>query len=591
MRFFFLFTVFLLTAVRLYPYYSLGATNDSSYKGDFLIPPSPGIDYEPAPVNSGGSVALIVQSAAVTIRAGGGIGQVNTASVDGGLSSHTRIAFEGLVLDFPQNHSFDIGLLPLEFAIRADIYKNNLAPFGINAGGGLIDFRLPSMFVQKLAIELSGGSLNEAGLKLLTALPLPGSQLILGGSITVSQNYYSYIDPSGNPAWTKNLDFWRYSLIAKWGLADWNMTAYHTGKAGGAGTKYPGLGRQTDFLTAISLGWNSPLVSMQASYQNWVNRFTNSIGMDDTHTGHTLNASFALHAKPAPWAWELKAASTTYFLDSTKLGVRWIEDVGLTGGISLAAGGFEFAANLHTIWRIGAVPVPVPGFSAAWKPADSLKIYAGISRHYRPPTMNDLYWPYDGYSSGNTNLTPEDGIALKGGIVFAGENLLVTASAGLSGFTSLILWKPDSFGVWSPGNTGTASAFIAELFAQYLWNSGMWQFRAGAGMSLNRTVNSDEASPYFGKRVIYTPLYKLTFTSGVSFGKDFSAELAFRAVSERFTDELNAHWLEPYYLLDLSVRYLFLTVSLNNILNIQYSEQEGYPLPGFNLKAALTFEI
>ena len=591
-RFLFMPIFILLCGVSpVFPYVHLGATNNFPANPDFLIPPAPGLDYEPLPVNSAGSMALVVPSSAVSIRTAGGIGQVNTVSVDGGLSSHTRIAFDGMVLEFPHNQSFDLGLFPLEFAARVDIYKNNLAPFGYNASGGMVDFRLPEFLAPKLTLGLSAGTLYEAGAKALLALPYGNGGLLIGGSIILSENKFNYTDNLGADAPARNLDFQRYSLLAKWNQDGWYAGLAHTSKQAGAGIKYPGEGRQADSLSIVNFGYKGPDFSFGAGYLLWFSRFTNSLGMNDTHISHTFDGDCETRMKDGIFGISLKLSSKTFLLDSTKLGMRFGEDMNAIAGVSLSPGAFQFGGNINLIWRWGAGLVPVPGVSAEWKAFDGFSARISVSRHYRPPTMNDLYWPYDGFSSGNTNLRPEEGLIAKAGAVWISGGLTVSVSTGLSLFDGLILWKPDTGGVWSPVNSGKASAWVGDIFLRYEGMSGWWRLGGSAGFSCNRTFNSDEASAYFGKRLTFIPLYKFTLTLHADFAKEFGAEVSLRGVSERFTDDWNSHWLDPYVLIDLRLRYSIFTLQLNNLLDASYSEQDGYPMPGFNMSVGINIEL
>ncbi len=587
---FFLF--FLLNGVSpLYPYIQLGATNNSPAIPDFLIPPSPGLDYEPLPVNSAGSIALVLPSSAVSVRTAGGFGQVNTVSVDGGLSSHTRIAFDGMVLEFPHNQSFDLGLFPLEFAARVDIYKNNLAPLGYNASGGMADFRLPSYLTPKLMLTLSAGTLYEGGAKALLALPYGNGGLLVGGSLILSENRFYYTGNQGIDILSRNLDFIRYSLLAKWTQEGWHAGLAHTSKKAGAGMKYPGLGRQADSLSIANFGWGGRQFSFGAGYLLWFSRFTNNLGMDDTHISHTFDGNCETRVKFDIFALSLKLSSKTFLLESTKLGARTGEDLSIIAGVSAAPGPFQFGGNLNLVWRWGADPVPVPGGSVEWKAFEGFSARLSVSRHYRPPTMNDLYWPYDGFSSGNTNLRPEEGLIAKAGIVWIYGGLTLSGSAGISLFDALILWKPDTGGVWSPVNSGKAAAWVGNIFMRYDGMSGWWRFMGSAGFSYNRTFNSDEASVYFGKRLTFIPLYKFTLSLRADYAKEFGAEISLRGVSERFTDDWNSHWLDPYVLIDLRLHYSFFYIQLNNLLDTRYSEQDGYPMPGFNMSAGINIEL
>jgi outer membrane cobalamin receptor len=104
-------------------------------------------------------------------------------------------------------------------------------------------------------------------------------------------------------------------------------------------------------------------------------------------------------------------------------------------------------------------------------------------------------------------------------------------------------------------------------------------------------VNADPDSPYYGKRLLYSPLYKTSISASVGAPDVWEISLAFRQVSERFVTELNTVWLDPYYLLDVKVRWKFLFVSAANLLDADYEESQGYPMPGRSFKGGVDFEF
>ncbi|MDD5282492.1 MAG: TonB-dependent receptor, partial [Candidatus Omnitrophica bacterium] len=51
-----------------------------------------------------------------------------------------------------------------------------------------------------------------------------------------------------------------------------------------------------------------------------------------------------------------------------------------------------------------------PSLDLLYKLNDAIKFHGLISRSFRAPTFNDLYWPNDGMGEGNPNLKPEKGV-------------------------------------------------------------------------------------------------------------------------------------------------------------------------------------
>ena len=76
---------------------------------------------------------------------------------------------------------------------------------------------------------------------------------------------------------------------------------------------------------------------------------------------------------------------------------------------------------------------------------------ANISRNYRIPTMNDLYWT----GWGNPNLKPEKGYGEELGLDYISRNdsrsIITKLSAFNNNVSNWIIWMPNG-SVWTPDN-------------------------------------------------------------------------------------------------------------------------------------------
>ena len=125
------------------------------------------------------------------------------------------------------------------------------------------------------------------------------------------------------------------------------------------------------------------------------------------------------------------------------------------GGLTVATG-----ARYDNNSRFGDITNPHAGF--AWEVGPVVfKGSAGTA--FRAPSLNDLFWPADNYTSGNPSLAPERGRSGEGGIEVSHAGL----SARVGGFWRKIRdqidWMPDSTGFWLPQNTGKVVTRGLEL--------------------------------------------------------------------------------------------------------------------------------
>jgi len=93
-------------------------------------------------------------------------------------------------------------------------------------------------------------------------------------------------------------------------------------------------------------------------------------------------------------------------------------------------------------------------------------IRASAGEAFRAPTLNDLYWSFDGFEQGNPNLKPETSKEYEGGIEQPfGKGNLVKFTAFERKVKDLIQWLPDANFIYSPVNIGKAriTGYEAEV--------------------------------------------------------------------------------------------------------------------------------
>jgi outer membrane receptor protein involved in Fe transport len=142
-----------------------------------------------------------------------------------------------------------------------------------------------------------------------------------------------------------------------------------------------------------------------------------------------------------------------------------------------------------------------------------------------------------------------------------------------------------------PQNIGQTLSRGIALSVYYENYFNEFYIRADLSYSINYTINNDPASVYFGKRIIYSPLYKTAFGVEASYMKIWGIQTAFHHASERFTTEINNAWLPPYYVADVRVFWEFLYFSVENIFDYQYQEIAGYPQMGRSFTAGIDYKF
>lgn len=211
---------------------------------------------------------------------------------------------------------------------------------------------------------------------------------------------------------------------------------------------------------------------------------------------------------------------------------------------------------------------------------------ANISRSFRAPSFQDLYWPEDMFSAGNPDLQPEYGYSLDLGYIYSDESLVVESFIFTRYMEDMILWQVGSDFKYRPDNVSKAVYPGAEISAAFLitdelFLEGLYTFNYSLSLDGDNTIEDDV-------RVDYVPMHMIS--SGIVYNGDNDLiRLDGSFVSERYyTDFMGEQQvLDSYLLLDAAYsrelsQNLSLSLSLDNILNVTTPRINGYPVPGFS---------
>ena len=226
---------------------------------------------------------------------------------------------------------------------------------------------------------------------------------------------------------------------------------------------------------------------------------------------------------------------------------------------------------------------------------------ASVSRNFRFPTLNDLYF----LPGGNPNLRKESGWSYDAGVSFAvGKKGIYTLKGSATWFDSYIhdwiLWLPTTKGFFSPKNIKDVHAYGVELKADLnVALTKEWQLTLDGTYSWTPSINHGEpisaADQSVGKQLPYVPKHSATVTGRISWRK-WSFLYKWCYYSERFTMSSNDISLTgklPNYFMSnislekiLSFRWADLSLkgTINNLFNEEYLSVLSRPMPGINFE-------
>ncbi len=184
--------------------------------------------------------------------------------------------------------------------------------------------------------------------------------------------------------------------------------------------------------------------------------------------------------------------------------------------------------------------INLPRYGLIINPLEETAIKLSLGKHFRAPTMNELYWPEDDFARGNPDLNPETGWHSDATIdqSFFDEKLFITLSYFKWDVDDKINWAenpnfPGPWGnKWTPSNVDT-------------YKAKGWEFGTKIGpfcdvtLVLNYTyTDAEEAKKGCSKRqAVYTP--KNQFKGNLIYRSNFGMTVT---TTVQYMDERPAHY-------------------------------------------------
>ncbi|HAJ56242.1 MAG TPA: hypothetical protein DCL35_00550 [Candidatus Omnitrophica bacterium] len=233
-----------------------------------------------------------------------------------------------------------------------------------------------------------------------------------------------------------------------------------------------------------------------------------------------------------------------------------------------------------------------PSASALYNINEKNKLHGLISRSFRAPTFNDLYWPDEGWVRGNPDLTPEKGISGElGWEAHVGSMLVTNLTYFRSFYDQLIQWAPESadpFAAWTPTNIGSAAIEGIELENKFYATDSI---EIDLGYTFQRAKDDKT-----GKFLVYQPKHKIDISINHKDLFGWIAGIKGQWTGLRFHDAANTAKVDGFFILGLYAskkwnNSLTYSVAINNMLNKQYAYVRDYPAAGFEFTNSIKYEF
>lgn len=213
-----------------------------------------------------------------------------------------------------------------------------------------------------------------------------------------------------------------------------------------------------------------------------------------------------------------------------------------------------------------------------------------VSRNFRIPTFNDLYWE----EGGNPDLKPENSYQAEVGNVFTFNSVSLTQTFYYLKIKDLLQWIPGKNGVWNPQNIDKVNSYGTETLLSWKKQFGRNIFVANATYAHTISENTNTK-----KQLFFVPFDKATMSFSYSRNR-VSANYQFLYNGFVYTraDNDPDEIINSYMISNIGIDYDFkflesfkVGFQVYNLLNKAYEGMEDRPMPGRNFNMYLTLKF
>ena len=227
---------------------------------------------------------------------------------------------------------------------------------------------------------------------------------------------------------------------------------------------------------------------------------------------------------------------------------------------------------------------------------------ASVSRNYRYPTLNDLYF----LPGGNDTLRVERGFTYDGGVSFrVGGDGRFSAGGEVTAYDSYIrdwiCWLPTAKGFWSPVNIRKVHSYGVEVKADISVRFGRdWRLALKGNYAWTPSINYGDpvnwADESIGKQLVYVPRNSAAVTGRLDW-RSWSLGYEWTYYDKRYTtssnetatrfDELGEYFMSDVW---LEKRFAFRWADMSfkgvvrNLFNEEYESVLARPMPRMNFE-------
>ena len=540
-----------------------------------------------------------------------GRGMLSTVSFRGTTSSQTAVIWNGININSQMNGSTDFNTISgsdyNSISVKAG---GGSILYGSGAIGGTVHLNNDLGFYNRFEnnLKLDYGSFNTIGINYKSNIATEKWSAQIGFSKNSSTNDYKYLNKytwKGEQRWNQNGQYDVITVSANLGykLNDTNVFKFYS--------QTSNTDRNTSLVTESE---------MKSKYVNGFNR--NLLEYEGNFGRFTTNLKTAYIFENYQYFADNSTNQYTYgktenLITKADLGYQLFKSTQVNGILDYnRTNGYGTGFGNHVREISSASLLVKQDFSAYWKNEFGIrkeftnnyespvlfslgssyqfnKLYnlkLNVSRNFRIPTFNDLYWE----TGGNPDLKPESSYQAEIGNVFTFKNISLTQTFYYIKINDLLQWVPGKNGIWAPQNKDKVNSYGAETLLSWKKQFGKNNFNANASYAY--TVSEDDAT---GNQLFFVPYNKVA--SSVSYSRNrITAYYQFLYNGFVYTraDNNPDEIINDYTVSNLGIDYAFkflnsfkLGFQVLNIFNENYESLENRPMPGRNFNMYITLKF
>lgn len=548
-----------------------------------------------------------------------GNGGVSTARFRGTSASNTLVLWNGLAINAIGNGQTDFNALSANTLDEIIVRSGGAGvAYGSGAIGGVVELKDLLEYKKQKNIHLfsSYGSFATSSNFLKVNFADKKWAIKLAATYNTSINNYTYIDSrfrdtDGNLFKNENGNYDNYSInftggyrFSKTNKLTLYSTKYYGNRLFSAGLPNPSAGseRNEDFNQRNLLKWEILFGKLKqeinVAYLTQSYHYYNNKNNEDFSFGESENFHFNYNTN---YRFSSKIKASFGVVYDNLSGKTNVSNLNTRNTLS-TLGSFTYKPNQMLSFHLNGrseynsdfkVPESM-SFAVNKTVSNTFSLTASVSRNYRVPTFNELYWPV----VGNLNLIPEKSLQGEFGTQLQIKNLSFSGTFFYMHIDDKIVWQPaGGSNLWSPLNIEAAMHKGLEGFLNYkLQFSGYKELNISSNYTyvIAKDLKKDVFLPF-------APKHLWNFNIDYQFDK-VQIYIQNLYQSKVFTNVINidVYALSELDFVNLGGRYNFLKtkqkelslgVHINNLFNTVYYFSNLRPMPGTNFNINLNLKF